>query len=151
MRGIFFVNTRQTKEHCSRSALLFGNEAHLRCMKRVAKQLVKQGFALLSEPSAHGEVSVRFASRERSECFVEAARLLLHIRGANASFLLALRGGVCYNIRRKPCDARFCTSCYAHYRAPALLMASQKCPCKHTFLLHDIINSKRRWGYEKDI
>ena len=30
--GIFFVNTTQTKEHCESSALLFGNEAHLRFM-----------------------------------------------------------------------------------------------------------------------
>ena len=34
--GIFFVNTSQTKEHCESSALLFGNEAHLRCMKNEA-------------------------------------------------------------------------------------------------------------------
>ena len=34
---------------------------------------------------------MRFASRERSECFIEAVRLLLHIREANASFLLAIR------------------------------------------------------------
>ena len=45
-KGIFFVNTSQTKEHCESSALLFGNEAHLRRMKRVAEQLMKQGFAL---------------------------------------------------------------------------------------------------------
>ena len=34
--GIFFVNTSQTKEHCESSARLFGNEAHLRCMKNEA-------------------------------------------------------------------------------------------------------------------
>ena len=46
---------------------------------------MKQGFALWSEPSAHGEVSVRFASRRQRRRFIEAARLLLHIREANAS------------------------------------------------------------------
>ena len=46
---------------------------------------MKQGFALLSEPSAHGEVSVRFASWRQRRRFTEAARLLLHIRSANAS------------------------------------------------------------------
>ena len=38
------------------------------------------GLPPMKQPSAHGEVSVRFASRERSECFIEAVRLLLHIR-----------------------------------------------------------------------
>ena len=32
------------------------------------------------------------------ECFIEAARLLLHIREANASFLLAIRPKVFYNV-----------------------------------------------------
>ena len=48
-----------------------GNEAHLWCMKRVAKQLMKQ-------PSAHGEVTSRFASRERSECFIDKAMTLYY-------------------------------------------------------------------------
>lgn len=42
-------------------------------------------------------------------------------------------------MRIKPCFASLCTPCCAHSRAPALLMASQKCPCKHTFLLHGLI------------
>ena len=42
---IFFVNTSQTKEHCESSALLFGNEAHLRCMKNEAElRSVKRAF-----------------------------------------------------------------------------------------------------------
>ena len=36
----------QTEEHCESSALLFGNEAHLRCMKNEARpSLMKRGFA----------------------------------------------------------------------------------------------------------
>jgi len=42
---------------------------------------MKQG----SEPLAHGEVSVRFTSYERSECFIEVVRLLLHIDEVDVS------------------------------------------------------------------
>jgi len=37
----------------------------------------------------------------RARRFIEAARLLLHIREANASFLLAICPKVCYNNIRK--------------------------------------------------
>ena len=64
----------QTKEHCESSAFLFGNEAHLRCMKNEA------GLRLMKRALAHGEVSVRFASWRQRRRFTEAVRLLLHIR-----------------------------------------------------------------------
>ena len=35
--GIFFVNSSQKEKHFVRSAFLFGNEAHLRCMKNEAE------------------------------------------------------------------------------------------------------------------
>jgi len=43
--------------------------------------------------------ALRFMARARR--FIEAARLLLHIRGANASFLLEIHRKVCYNKIRK--------------------------------------------------
>jgi len=50
--------------------------------------------------SPHGEVTVRFASWRLCRRFIEAVRLLLHIREANASFLLAIRPKVCYNEKK---------------------------------------------------
>ena len=41
---------------------------------------------------------LRFASWRQSRRFIEAVRLLLHIREANASFLLAIRPKVFYNV-----------------------------------------------------
>ena len=51
-----------------------------------------------------------------------------------------------YNKRRKPCYRKslgyaLCAPC-----APALLTASQKCPCKQTFLLHGIIRYRNSGG-----
>ena len=44
-------------------------------MKRVAQQLVKQGFALWSVPSAHGNVTARFASWRQRRRFIQATGL----------------------------------------------------------------------------
>ena len=46
---------------------------------------MKQGFALWSVASPHGEVTLRFASWQRSCRFIEAVRLLLHIDEVDAS------------------------------------------------------------------
>jgi len=83
--GIFFVNTLQKEKHCDSSAFLFGNEAHLRCMKNEAGlRPMKRAFG-----SRSSNVVLRFTARARR--FIEAVRLLLPVRGANASFSLALR------------------------------------------------------------
>ena len=49
--------------------------------------------------SRRNNIALRFMARAR--CFIEAVRLLLHIRGANASFLLEIHRKVRYNKIRK--------------------------------------------------
>ena len=77
--GIFFVNTSQTKEHCESSALLFGNEAHLRCMKNEAAF----GYEALLRNMKNKKCALRFMAWVRR--FTEAVRLLLHIDEGDAS------------------------------------------------------------------
>ena len=60
--------------------LAFGNEAHRRCMKNEAAF----GYEALTRNMKNKKRALRFMAQARR--FVEAARLLLHIREANASF-----------------------------------------------------------------
>ena len=82
---------------------MFGNEAHLRCMKNEAAL----GYEALLRNMKNEKrtlllhTNVVSASRRHRRRFIEAAWLLLHIREANASFLLAILPKVCYN------DVRF--------------------------------------------
>ena len=68
-QNIFFVAFIQTKEHCSRSALLFGNEAHLRCMKNEAGlRPMKRGFA-----TRRGYCALRFMRAKIAKQFASAS------------------------------------------------------------------------------
>ncbi len=49
---------------------------------------------------------------------------------------------MCYNNRRKYCFAILWALPSVCFRTPAVLTASQKCLCKHTFLLHGIITEE---------
>ena len=60
--------------------LVFGNEAHRRCMKNEAAF----GYEALIRNMKNEKCALRFTAQTRR--FIEAARLLLHIREANASF-----------------------------------------------------------------
>ena len=77
--GILFVNTSQTKEHCESSALLFGIEAHLRCMKNDAAF----GYEAVRRKMKNKKCALRFMACVRR--FTEAVRLLLHIDEGDAS------------------------------------------------------------------
>ena len=60
---------------------------------------MKQGFALWCEPSAHGEVSVRFASCLRSKRIIRALRVLHRSRMTSASY----RQSRCFIKKYKSC------------------------------------------------
>ena len=81
----------KTKEHCQRSALLFGNEAHLRCIKNEAAFGYE---ALLRNMKMK---NVRFASYEPSECFM-AQRAVSYSR---SECFIGKTVVLCYNKLRK--------------------------------------------------
>ena len=75
----------QTKEHCESSALLFGNEAHLRCMKNEAGlRPMNRAFG-----SRRTSRALRFMRAKIAEQFASASRrnAPLHVCEANAVIL----------------------------------------------------------------
>jgi len=73
-----------TKEHCESSAFLFGNEAHLRCMKNEARLCpMKRAFG-----SRRSNIALRFMRAKIAKQFASASRCRapLHI-GASRCFI----------------------------------------------------------------